>query len=256
MGRDPTRQLEKRLDLADAPVAACAIVLVAVGLTVWPAAAWAYRPFDSTDAAVADKGVWEFEFSPLSFEYNDEGSALVSPAVRANYGIIENWELVAEGQVNNLTHGGSELSEAQLDAKAVLREGSLQEKDGPSIGTEFSILMPGIGTEDGAGFEWTGIVSQRWDWGTVHFNIAGLLSREQRGGVFSGLILEGPGRWPLRPVAELTYEHAFGSDEQYSGLVGAIWQLSEHSALDLGFRHGQFNSRPDEQIRAGVTFDL
>lgn len=225
-------------------------------VALWPAAAWAYRPFDSTDAAVADKGAWEFELSPLSFEHNDAGTALVSPAARVNYGIVENWELVAEGQVDNFAHGGSQLSEAQLDAKAVLREGSLQDKDGPSLGTEFSVLMPGIGTEDGAGFEWAGIASQRWDWGTIHFNIAGLLSRDARGGVFSGLILEGPSRWPVRPVAELTYEHVFGGDEQYGGLVGAIWQLGDHLALDLGFRHARINSRPDEQIRAGVTFDL
>jgi hypothetical protein len=205
---------------------------------------------------VADKGVWEFEFSPLSFEHDDEGAALVSPAVRANYGFVENWEVVAEGQVDNFVHGGSELSEAQLDAKAVLREGSLQKMDGPSIGTEFSILMPGIGTQDGVGLEWTGIVSQRWDWGTVHFNIAGILSRERRGGVFSGLVLEGPSRWPVRPVAEVIYEHAFGAHEQYAGLIGAIWQLNEHLALDLGFRHARMDSRPDEQVRAGITFDL
>lgn len=231
--------------------------LAALALFVlWPSAASAYRPFDSTDAAVADKGVWEFELSPLSFEHDDAGSALVSPSARVNFGIVENWELVAEGQVDNFTDGGSELSEAQLDAKTVLREGSLQDKEGPSIGTEFSVLMPGIGTQDGAGLEWTGIVSQRWDWGTIHFNIAGLLSRQQQGGLFSGLILEGPSRWPVRPVAEVTYQHEFGGDEEYGGLVGAIWQLGDHLAIDLAFRHARINSRPDEQIRAGVTFDL
>jgi hypothetical protein len=216
----------------------------------------AYRPFDSTDAAIADKGTWEFEFSPVSYEHGDDGTALVVPSLRANYGVIENWELVAEGQVDNFAHGRSELSEVQLDAKTILREGSLQEKEGPSIAAEFSILLPGIGIQNGAGFEWTGIVSQRWEWGTAHFNIAGMFTRDGTAGFFSGLILEGPDRWAVRPVAEVTYEREFGIGEEYSALVGAIWQVSDHLAFDLGYRHAWIDSRPDEQVRAGVTFDL
>lgn len=229
---------------------------VLVAISAWPQASYAYRPFDSTDAAVADRGVWEFEFSPLTYEHGDEGPSLISPALRANYGFAQNWEVVLEGKVNNFIHGGSQLTEAQLDAKTVVREGSLQEKDGPSLGSEFTVLLPGIGTQDGAGFEWTGIMSQRWEWGTIHLNIAGILSRQQTAGMFGGLILEGPDKWAVRPVAEVNYEQDSSVDKTWSALFGAIWKVKEHLEFDLAYRHAEINNRPDEQVRAGVTFDL
>jgi len=226
-----------------------------VAIVLWPAGALAYRPFDSTDAAVADNGQWEFEFSPLSYEHGDDGTAWIAPSLRMNYGFAENWEVVLEGQVDNFTHDGSQLSEAQLDAKTVVREGSLQKKDGPSVGSEFSVLLPGIGGQDGAGFEWTGIVSQRWDWGTIHLNIAGILTRQQTAGMFGGLIVEGPDEWTVRPVAEMNYQQDSSVEKTWSVLAGAIWKVSEHLAFDLAFRHAEINARPDEQVRAGVTFD-
>ncbi|HWF63360.1 MAG TPA: hypothetical protein VN685_01975 [Rhizomicrobium sp.] len=252
--------MERQVALADESVShngrPYLFAALLIGLAAWPQAASAYRPFDSTDAAVADKGGWEFEFSPLSYEHGDEGVNLIAPSLRVNYGLVENWEVVVEGQVNNFIHGGSELSEAQLDAKTVLREGSLQEKDGPSLGSEFSVLLPGVGTQDGAGFEWTGILSQRWDWGTVHLNVAGILSRAQTAGMFGGLIVEGPESWPVRPVAELNYQQDSSVEKSWSALLGAIWKADEHLAFDLAFRHARINTRPDEQVRAGVTFDL
>jgi hypothetical protein len=230
--------------------------VVVLGFLAWPIPAWAYRPFDSTDADVVDKDVWEFEFSPLSYEHSDDGTALISPSLRTNYGIVERWELVAEGEVGNFTHGRSELSELQLDVKTVLREGTLQDKGGPSVASEFSILLPGISTQDGAGLEWAGIVSQRWDCGTLHFNFAAMLTREQRAGLFTGIVLEGPEDWLVRPVAELTYEREFGISDEYSALIGAIWPVSDHLSFDLGYRRAWIDSRPDEQVRAGVTFDM
>lgn len=232
------------------------IASVLVGLPGCSLPALAYRPFDSTDAAVADKGAFEVELSPLSYRHNDDGTAWTSPSGRLNYGFADDWELVLEGQVDNFAHGGSEVSEAQLDAKAVLREGNLQEKEGVSLGAEASILLPGVGTQNGAGFELTGIASQRWDWGTIHINIAPELTRAQRLGIFMGLILEGPDDWPVRPVAEVNYQREFSTGEQTSVLLGAIWKVRDHLAFDLGFRHGWVDRRPDEQIRAGVTFDL
>ena len=232
------------------------LTVSAIGLVGWPVSAWAYRPFDSTDAAVADLHAIEIEWSPLSFAHGDKGSALISPSLRLNYAFADNWEVVLEGEADHFTHGGSQLSEAALSLKTVLREGSLQDKSGISLASEGSILLPGIGTDDGAGFEWTGIASQRWDWGTIHFNVAGMLTREQKAGIFVGTIFEGPADWAVRPVAELNYEREFGIGEEFSGLIGAIWQLSEHLALDLAYRHAEVSKRPDEQFRAGVTFDL
>ena len=138
----------------------------------------------------------------------------------------------------------------------MLQEGSLQEKEGWSLGTEASVLLPGINTQDGAGFELSGIASNRWEWGTIHINIAPELTRDQRLGIFTGLIIEGPDAWPVRPVAEVNYARAFSTDEETSVLLGAIWKVEDHLAFDLGFRHAWVGNRPDEQIRAGLTFAL
>jgi hypothetical protein len=227
---------------------ACAVFL--------PGPVLAYRPFDSTDAAVADNGAFEIELSPLSYRHDDDGPAWISPSARLNYGFAEDWEAVLEGQAEHFSHGRSRVSEAQLDIKGVLQEGSLQEKEGWSLGAEASVLLPGIQAQDGAGFELTGIASRRWEWGSIHFNVAAELSRDQRLGTFLGLILEGPDPWPVRPVAEVNYQRVFSTLEETSVLVGAIWKVRDHLAFDLGFRHAWVNRRPDEQVRAGLTFTL
>jgi len=234
-----------------------ALVTLGIGLTlIWSGEVRAYRPFDSTDAAVADKAAFEVELSPLSYRHDDDGTAWISPAARLNYGFAEDWEAVLEGQAEHFSQRRSQVAEAQLDVKGVLQEGSLQEKSGWSLGTEASVLLPGINTQDGAGFELAGLASNRWEWGTIHINIAPELTREQRLGIFTGLIVEGPDSWPVRPVAEVNYQRAFSTDEETSILVGAIWKLKDKLALDLGFRHAWVNHRPDEQVRVGVTFDL
>src|SRR5437764_8635768 len=120
------------------------LATLALTLALSSGAAHAYRPFDSTDAAVADKGVWEVELQPLGWRHNDDGTQWVSPAVILNYGFAENWEAVLEGRNNIFARGGAEFTDAAASLKTVFREGSLQHKEGPSLGSEFSVLLPGI----------------------------------------------------------------------------------------------------------------
>lgn len=228
--------------------------MLLAGALIWPVSALAYRPFDSTDVAVADKGAIEVELSPLSYRHDDDGAAWISPSARLNYGFADDWEVVLEGQGEHFSRKRSQVTEAQLDVKGVLQDGSLQEKSGWSLATEASVLLPGINAEDGAGFELTGIASRRWEWGTIHLNVAAALTRDQRLGTFTGLIVEGPDDWAVRPVAEVNYQRTFRTEEETAVLLGAIWNVQGHLALDLGFRHAWVNSRPDEQIRAGITF--
>jgi hypothetical protein len=232
-----------------------ALVLLA-GIFAGSVPAFAYRPFDSTDAAVADKGAFEVELSPLTYRHDDDGTAWISPLARLNYGFAEDWEAVLEGKAAHFSHMRSQVEEAQLDVKGVLREGSLQEKEGWSLATEVTALLPGINTQDGAGFELAGIASNRWEWGTIHINIAPELTRDHRLGIFTGLIIEGPDDWTVRPAAEVNYQREFSTHEETSVLLGAIWKVRDHLAFDLGFRHAWVDSRPDEQVRVGVTFDL
>ena len=138
--------------------------------------------------------------------------------------------------------------------KVVLREGGLQEKPGPSIATEFGVLLPGINDEHGTGAILTGIVSQRWDWGTTHFNAQIELTREQHVDYFLDTIIEGPHDWPVRPVAETFYESDVSLFRTGSALVGAIWQVQDNIAVDFGLRGARTNAQTAGEIRAGVTF--
>ena len=144
-------------------------------------------------------------------------------------------------------------SEALL--KGVLREGSLQNKPGPSIATEFGMLLPGVNDEHGTGAILTGIASQRWDWGTVHFNAQIALTRgQQHADCFFDTIVEGPHDWVVRPVAEVFYESDVSLFRTGSALIGAIWQVKDNIAVDFGLRGARVNDRTTGEIRAGVTF--
>jgi hypothetical protein len=219
--------------------------------------AQAFRPFDGTDAAVADPGDVEIELGPL--EYLREGSerVLFAPDLRVNYGFTKDWEAVIEGDIAHALAGdlaATSLVGAMADLKTVWREGVLQDKPGPSIATEFTVLLPGTPDEHGAGVGLTGIVSQRWSWGTVHFNAAAALTREQHADYFLDTIIEGPHDWAVRPVCEFSYELDVGEFATRSGLIGAIWQVNDNVAVDFGLRRARINDHTAGEIRAGVTF--
>jgi hypothetical protein len=232
------------------------LVVLLLGVIAWPSGAFAYRPFDSTDAAVAEQGTWDVELGPVNWRHNDDGSQWIAPSLILNYGFAKNWEVVVEGRNAIFEKGGDRFSDAAFSLKKVLREGSFQDQSGVSLGSEFSVLLPGIRADDGAGLEWTALASQRESWGAWHFNLGPMLTRDGRGGLVAGGILEGPQDWPVRPVAEIRYEKAFGGEEEIAGLVGVIIPAGEGVALDLGLRHARGGGRPDEQLRAGVTFAL
>jgi hypothetical protein len=238
-------------------------VTVAIGaasvIACWCGGAQAFRPFDGTDAAVADTGKVEIEFGPA--EYLREGTArtLLAPSTRINYGFAPDWEAVVEGRVAHGLSGdlrGTGLVEDGASLKRVLREGVLQDKPGPSITTEFGVLLPGVRADRGAGATLAGIVSQRWEGLTFHLNAAASLTREQHADLFLSTILEGPHDWAVRPVAEVVYDRDFGRAEVKSALVGAIWRVRDNLAFDVGFRGGRVNDHTVAELRAGLTFSF
>ena len=231
-----------------------AAALAAAGVILWCGEAEAYRPFDGTDAAVVETGEMEIELGPVEALRVGAERTLLAPDLRINYGFIPRWEAALEGK---LTHGlipGTSLVESQALLKGVLREGTLQEKPGPSIATEFGVLLPGINDQHGTGAVLNGIVSQRWDWGTVHLDAQIELTRQQHADYFLDSIIEGPHDWPVRPVAEFFYESDVSLFRTGSALIGAIWQVQDNIAVDFGLRGARINGQTVGEIRAGVTF--
>jgi hypothetical protein len=243
---------------ADAGVAArsgpfAAATIIGIAAIAWAFPAAAYRPFDGTDAAVADVGEVEIEFQPLGAAHAG-GTTKGLTDVIVNYGFADRWELVLQGtpQVAPQGFGPISVSNAAL-LKYVVQPGVLQEKSGPSIATEFGALLPEVGGS-GIGAGWAGIVSQRWDWGTVHFNLAANLTPDQHAEVFVDTIIEGPNRWKVRPVAEFYFDNVFNEAQTYSALVGAIWQVNDKLSFDVAVRYALVDGRPVSEFRAGLTF--
>jgi hypothetical protein len=185
---------------------------------VWSAPAAAYRPFDGTDAAVADLGEVEIEFQPAGIMHTTSTTALAGPYTVFNYSLAERWELVLQAEAQALpgNAGPSSVPNAAL-FKYVWSPGVLQDKPGPSVATEFGALLPDFGGS-GAGLSVDTIVSQRWQWGTTHVNVEGNLTPDQRGELFLDTIREGPHQWTVRPVAEFYSDTVFGEQQTFSTL--------------------------------------
>ena len=223
--------------------------------------AFALRPYDSTDAAVADTGEFEIELGPLGGVRQGDRRFRVSPAVVANYGFAEDRELVVQGQYQVAIdpepgEPRSSIVENAVFIKQVLRRGVLQKQTGLSVAIEYGFLLPEVHGEHGTGFSFAGIVSQRTDAVSVHLNGAVAINREHRPEVFLGAILEGPSSWPVRPVAEVFGEQASGSPRHVSRLVGAIWRARDDLSFDIGIRVAHAGSEFIRELRLGFTWSI
>ena len=103
-GREPPSVLFR-----ESTPARIAAAIIGICLFAWSAPAAAYRPFDGTDAAVADVGELEIEFQPAGFIHTTSTTALAGPNAVVNYGFAQRWELVLQGQARAVGSPGTEL---------------------------------------------------------------------------------------------------------------------------------------------------
>jgi hypothetical protein len=224
-------------------------------------AARAYRPFDQTDADVADLHVIELELGPTQLEWSQGRMALV-PTFIFNLGVFPGWELVVDTSASATVAGPRQPGEvAQFEAsvslKGVLRRGCLQGGEGPSVAIEPTLLLPATAGPSGFGVAAGVIVSQRWPALTVHLNLVPSWSRAHRFAGSIGVIVEGPADWIVRPVAETYMEAERGnSSVTVSGLGGLIWRLSPRVSADAALRVATQSGVGLVEARVGLTWDL
>ena len=253
------------LSVADDPVTRarlCAIVAVAVGLAFVPSRAEAYRPFDGTDADVAETGVFELELGPVQYLRLGRQNFLIAPDLVLNLGVFEGTELVIDadqyiglGPLDPDTPRVSLLGDDVL-MKHVFLEGTLQEKPGISLAAEGGVLTPEVNGSPGFGASLDVIASYQWSWGTVHWNEWFQFTRDHTEDLYTGVILEGPHDWTVRPVAELFYDRDFSVDQTASVLVGAIWTVSDRLAFDAAIRGAWEDGTYVGEARLGLTWAI
>ena len=225
-----------------------------IGVLLVPASAWAYRPFVSTDAAVADPKEVEIELGYFNLERTHRANTISTPHVVLNYGVAKNLELVAE--FNLVVSPDVEVTDPSVSLKGVLKEGVLQDKPGVSVAVEAGPLLPTtLPREHGVGFEAVGIVSGKLAPVTLHVNGGGGLDRGgQLFGIW-GVIGELPLHSKVRLVGEVNGETTQGERPNNSALLGVIWQpTSKNLFLDAGVRRGVSDAAPDWQFTIGLTF--
>jgi hypothetical protein len=224
----------------------------------WPLSVQAYRPFFSTDAAVAEEGISEVEFGIVDFANHRGQNIVASPDVRYNFGFVTNWEVVVEAAFQVFDSASSrdfELLDPQFNLKGVLIKGPLQDARSPiSLALEVGALLPETVPESGFGFEGVLIGSFRTGKFTWHVNGGGGLERESLEPVaLWGIIVERPITESLRIAVEVNGESVRHSRPDNSALLGLLWDYRKVT-YDAGVRFGLSKAAPDVAFTLGLTF--
>lgn len=231
------------------------LILAAVMLPSPPV--HAYRPFDMTDADVAEHREAEIELGPVAIERSREELVLVAPALILNYGIWPRLELVLEGKNAHTLRPSSDRrwrpEEIALSVKWVVRQGSLQGQGGPSIALEPSVLLPGR-DQNGVGGQVGVIFSVLGPPGALHLNAVPGISRAHRAAGAIGVIAEGPYDWRIRPVGEWIAYDEVRAGWMLSMLYGLIARAAEALSFDAAVRTERTAGRTALEVRAGLTW--
>jgi hypothetical protein len=242
------------------PSFACGLASL-VAATAFTGPAFAYRPFDGTDADVAGEGEFELELGPAQFLSQPEGHYLVAPATVLNLGVVRGFELVVDFKNfvrldSTTTQSSVRLLDTDVFIKAIVRRGILQGDTGVSMAIEAGPLLPELGGNSNFGAQANLITSYKWPALALHLNTSAALSRDHNFDGFVSLIAEGPREWAVRPVGEVYVEHEVSVATVYSGLVGAIWQVSDRLALDAAVRAASHTDGGIFEVRFGLTWAL
>ena len=204
--------------------------------------AWAYRPYDSTDADVASERETEIE---LGLRAADDGAGH-EQAIDAvlNIGIGQGREIVVEGQWLH-----SSVEDVGVFLKQVHRHGSLQDESGLSVASECGALIPTSADESGPGGECALILSHATAWVALHLNTGVTYRTDHRWSNSIALILEAPDEWRIRPGMEVLRE----SDES-TLLLGVAGKLGEALQIDFGYRRTIDPSSYPSEWRVGITW--
>jgi hypothetical protein len=232
----------------------CGAVLAAM----LSAPAYGLRPFEGTDASVADPGTLELELGYLSYLREGTQKSMIAPEAVVNIGLQNGNELVMEGKVRTRINHEADtrrttFENAAVSIKHVHRNGVLQDEPGPSIATECGVLFATL-QGDRTGATCAGIVSQRLSAATVHLNASVGKNRAGDWERSLGAIISGPSFGLVRPVFEIFAVRDSTGERTDSALAGLVWVVNETFSFDFGVRKARTEALGATEIRAGFTW--
>jgi hypothetical protein len=236
------------------------LFLTALAAAAYCSPAHALRPFQGTDAAVADPGTFELEAGVARVRSAQQRDLSV-PELVGNWGVGHETEIVLEGKLRDerttaaFDHVTS-LGDTALSVKHVWRAGALQEATGISVATECGVLLPEPNASSHTGVTCAAIASERWRGVEFHLNAGLSRTREHSTARDYSLIVEAPEAWTMRPVMEVARSRDTSGESGRSVLGGVIWRTSETMALDVGWRAGHASNTHFNELRAGLTWTL
>jgi hypothetical protein len=230
-----------------------AVALLTAGATP----AFALRPFDGTDAAVAEPQSVEVEFQPLGYLREADERWLLFPKGTINYGAGSGWEfnleltrMLAMTEVEPTPTPRYE--DFELGVKRVVRAGLMQGKKGPSLAAEADLLLP-TSDEKGTGIAGSLIYSDHFRWVGLHLTGEVANTRARELGRFGSAIFEFFDRHSAHPVMELTAERKDEHTTTLGLLGGVLWEPRARLVLDLALRTS-YADQHNAEVRAGITF--
>ncbi len=226
----------------------CAASLLLAAAISWAKPAWAFPPYRTTDADVADPGIAEVRFGLLKVEREDSKHEYFSPLVRANLGLGHDLEIVSELEY-------SQNKDRVTDAAVGLKWARLETSLG--IGVETLALRPVNASHDGLGVEAQLLATLRRGPFSVHLNAGGSYdgrpSPSERSGRAS---LLGEVRWGrLRPGLELFAKKVSGEPTVVQlgpGVIVDAGRFDVRTAVHVGLTR----EAPDLVFSLWVTWDL
>ena len=226
----------------------CASSLLLAAAISGAGPAWAFPPYRTTDADVADPGIAEVRLGLLKVEREDSKHEYFSPLVRANLGLGHDLEIVSELEYSQ---NKDRVTDAAVGLKWARLDGSM------GIGVETLALLPVTASEDGLGVEAQLLATLQKGPFSMHINAGGLYdgrpTPSERAGRAS---LLGELRWGrLRPGLELFAKKVSGERTVVQlgpGVIIDAGRFDIRAAVHVGLTR----EAPDLTLSLWVTWDL
>lgn len=236
----------------------CAALVALAWLALAPPA-HAYL-IETNDARVADHGTFEIELAPIGYRQlvlGDEVHELIVPSMQIYLGIAPGWDVIylTRGYApldGDPTQSAFALADQMIAFRTMLVRGRYSDEgsyDGPSLTLQTGVLLPGIAAETGFGATIALLFAQQWDAGTLHLNAWVDVTHDRALNVFLTSAMEGPDAWTVRPVVEVWIDLVLDGEPMLSGLIGAVWDVSDDFALQAGVRMGGWEGWLDVEAR-------